>query len=150
MTLSQVGSERCRTSSAPSPLGGTLQFKQSKQLFYSDAHFSLAGGYVAFLLQLLWWHTLPAGESWISQHSHQTWHTGESAWLLFTRSEQVVFHEQGAAKGSQTQNDTELTLCTPKYFVSHKKKVHHHRLMWFLMGLELKLFYYNDYLVKRQ
>lgn len=43
-TLSQVESERCKTSSAQSPMGEILQFKQSKQLFYSDAHFSLAGG----------------------------------------------------------------------------------------------------------
>lgn len=27
-----------------SPVGEIPQFKQSKQLFYSDAHFSLAGG----------------------------------------------------------------------------------------------------------
>lgn len=27
-----------------SPVGEMVQFKQSKQLFYSDAHFSLAAG----------------------------------------------------------------------------------------------------------
>lgn len=43
-SLSQVVTERCETSSTQSPVGEILQFKQSKQLFYSDAHFSLAGG----------------------------------------------------------------------------------------------------------
>lgn len=38
-------------------MGEIQQFKQSKQLFYSDAHFSLAWGKVALL-----WHILPAGE----------------------------------------------------------------------------------------
>lgn len=40
----KLGLKDAKTSSALSPVGEMAQFKQSKQLFYSDAHFSLAGG----------------------------------------------------------------------------------------------------------
>lgn len=40
----KLGLKDAKTSSALSPVGEMAQFKQSKQLFYSDSHFSLAGG----------------------------------------------------------------------------------------------------------
>lgn len=57
---------------------------------HSDAHFSLAGGQVAFRPQRLRSHTLPAGEgAKIAAKLAKCGPRGDSALLLFTGKEQV-------------------------------------------------------------